>query len=48
MRGDTLPDQHKAPFNSGFRQMWSWKRSSFPPGISCLGAGKVVRDSDLN
>lgn len=48
IRGDALPDQHRAPLISGFRRRQSWKRCSFPPGISCLGAGKVVRDSDLN
>lgn len=50
-RGSTkseMPDQHRAPLTSGFRRRQSWVRNSFLPGISCLGAGKVVRDSKLN
>lgn len=50
-RGSTkseVPGQHRAPLTSGFRRKQSWMRNSFLPGISCLGPGKVVRDSNLN
>lgn len=50
-RGSTkseVPAQHRAPLTSGFRRRQSWMRNSFLPGISCLGPGKVVRDSNLN
>lgn len=40
--------KHRAPLNSGVRRRQRWMRNSFLSGISCLGAGKVVRDSNLN
>lgn len=43
----TLPGQLRAPLPSAFRSQ-GWKGISFPPGISCLGGGKLVRDSDLD
>lgn len=40
--------KHRAPLNSGVRRRQRWMRNSFLSGISCLGAGKVVRNSNLN